>query len=143
MKVSKKVQHDLLPQGASKIQYAKVGSPSTLYFCTVNEILQILTNCKFVTPWDAKACLTFLKISHQYQYGARLKIRFFKRQLANDCQIPKKHWKNLFSYSQHYQAFKIHSIEAWYVALGQKWWDLDFLSKILGEGLVCYTPISI
>ena len=47
LEVSKKVQHDLVPHGASKIQDAKVGSPSKLHFCTVNQILQTLTDCNF------------------------------------------------------------------------------------------------
>ena len=72
LEICKKVRHVFLPQGIQKLQDVKVESPFKVYFCAVNQTLQTLTGYNFGAPWGTKTCLTFLKTSNQYLYGARL-----------------------------------------------------------------------
>ena len=55
------VQHDLVPQLASKIKDAKDRSPLKLHFCSGNQILQTLTACNFVSLCGKKTVLPFCK----------------------------------------------------------------------------------
>ena len=81
LEVSKKVKHDPVPQGASKLQDAKVGSYWKFYFCAVNKVLQNLTDYNPDFTWSSSSCFIFLETSNQDLLGSRLSwvLQHYKR----------------------------------------------------------------
>ena len=80
LEVSKKIKHDLVPQGTLELQYVKFESYWKLYFYEVNKIPKTLTGYNSNVPWGTRSCLTFLETSKQYLLGLRLSwvLQYFK-----------------------------------------------------------------